>query len=353
MRKKLYSQLWIYFSFFIFFSIFLVLGLSLFFLFLLERFGPLGAEQGNHIFPIIFTLMLSLLIGLGVSIFVGRKILQPIGTLGEAMKLVAKGDFSIQLIEKQKIEDVSHLYDDFNVMVRELRSIESLRYDFVSTVSHEFKTPIATIKGYVQLLQDETLSISERQMYLERMLEGTQQLSYLTDNILRLTKLESQEIGLEQKQFRLDEQIREVILFLQPKWEKQQVELDIDLPRTYFVGNEELLYQVWLNLLDNAIKYSSIGSTIQVKLQEVENNLSILVSDNGIGMSEEDMKRAFDKFYQSDSSRKSIGNGLGLSLVKQIVTLHQGKIEIASELNCGSSFNILLPILHEVKKEKI
>ncbi len=347
MKKKLYSQFWRYLSFIIFFSIFFMLGLSLFFLFLLKEFGSLATEQGNQIFPFIFTFMLSLSIGLGVSILVGKKILEPIGTLGEAMKLVAKGDFSIQLEEDQKIDDVNHLYHDFNVMVKELRSIESLRYDFVSTISHEFKTPIATIKGYVQLLQDESLSLSERQIYLERMLDGTQQLSYLTDNILRLTKLESQEIGLDYRKFRLDEQIREVILFLQPKWENQNIVLDIDLPKTYFMGNEEFLYQVWLNLLDNAIKYSEPSGEIKVKLQVIGKKISIWITDNGVGMTNSDMLRAFDKFYQSDSSRKSIGNGLGLSLVKQIVALHQGNITLTSQLSKGTCFKVCLPITQE------
>ena len=259
------------------------------------------------------------------------------------MSKVSKGDFTVQLDEQQQMEDVEELYHDFNVMVKELSSIETLRNDFVSTVSHEFKTPIATIKGYVQLLQNEELSKEERQIYLERMLDGTHQLTHLTDNILKLSKLENQGIGLDFQYFRLDEQIREVSLFLQPKWEQLNLSLDLDLPWTEYYGNEEFLYQVWLNLMDNAIKYSRKNSNIRVYLKNDNAGQTIMISDEGIGMTEDVADRIFDKFYQSDTSRKTKGNGLGLALAKQIIELHHGTIKVNSSPNKGSNFKIFLP----------
>ncbi len=344
MRKKLHSQLWIYFTFFIFFTILFVLILFLFLIFLLKKYNLLINGHSEPIFPILIVMLISLFIGLALSGFIGRKILKPIAKLRESMGLVAKGDFSIQLEENQKLNDVNQLYHDFNVMVTELRSIESMRHDFVSNVSHEFKTPIATIRGYVQLLQDDSLSSFDRETYLHRMLDGTQQLSYLTDNILRLTKLENQKMGLEYHSFRLDEQIREVILFLQPKWEPLEIEFELDLPTTYYMGNEELLYQVWLNVVENGIKYNQNNGNIKVTLFSTNDDLYISLSDNGIGMSETTIRHAFDKFYQNDGSRQSKGNGLGLPLVKQIIGLHQGMVEIESELAVGSEIKIVLPI---------
>ena len=343
MRKKLFSQLWIYFVAITFLMMVIVLSVFVGLLFMINHFQLLAPEREGHLFPFYFIIFLSLVIGAALSFFVGKRILQPIGDLRQAMSKVAKGDFAIQLKEQQQMEDFKELYHDFNVMVKELSSIETLRNDFVSTVSHEFKTPIATIKGYVQLLQNEALSPEERQIYLERMLDGTQQLTHLTDNILKLSKLENQGLGLDFQPFRLDEQIREVILFLQPKWEQLNLTLDLDLPRTDYYGNEEFLYQVWLNLMDNAIKYSPKNSNIYVHLKNEETGQVLTISDEGIGMTKEVADRIFDKFYQSDTSRKTKGNGLGLALAKQIVELHHGTIKVNSLLNKGSNFKIFLP----------
>ena len=328
MRKKLFSQLWIYFVAITFLMMVIVLSVFVGLLFTVNHYQLLAPEREGHLFPFYFIIFLSLVIGAALSFFVGK---------------VSKGDFAIQLDEQQQMEDVKELYHDFNVMVKELSSIETLRNDFVSTVSHEFKTPIATIKGYVQLMQDDSLSKEERQNYLERMLDGTQQLTHLTDNILKLSKLENQGLGLDFQPFRLDEQIREVILFLQPKWEQLNLTLDLDLPHTIYNGNEEFLYQVWLNLMDNAIKYSQRDSSIHVHLTDVEDGKVITLSDEGIGMTNEVSSRIFDKFYQSDTSRKTKGNGLGLALAKQIIELHQGTIKVNSSLNQGSVFKIFLP----------
>jgi len=343
MRKKLFSQLWVYFAVITFLLMVVVLSVFVGLLFIINHYQLVSPEKEGHLFPFYFIIFLSLMIGAALSFFVGQRILQPIGNLRQAMNKVSKGDFSIQLNEQHQMEDVEELYHDFNVMVKELNSIETLRNDFVSTISHEFKTPIATIKGYVQLLQNEALSQEDRQNYLERMLDGTQQLTHLTDNILKLSKLDNQGLGLDFQRFRLDEQIREVILFLQPKWEQLDLTLDIDLPHTDYYGNEEFLYQVWSNLMDNAIKYSKQNGSIYVHLKNEAEGQTIIIRDEGIGMTNEVAERIFDKFYQSDTSRKTKGNGLGLALAKQIVELHHGSIKVNSSLNEGSNFKIFLP----------
>ncbi|GCF92934.1 two-component sensor histidine kinase [Enterococcus florum] len=343
MKKKVHSSLGIYFTCIIFLIMVLTLLVFISSILLLRRFDFLIPSHRGRLFPLAIIGLISLIVGSTVSAVVTKRILKPIAQLRQAMNQVSQGDFSIELPESQKVEDVQQLYHDFNVMVRELNSIETLRNDFVSTISHEFKTPVATIRGYVQLLQNNQLTPQQKKAYLERMLDGTQQLSQLAENSLKLTKLETQGIHLPNQAFRLDEQIREVILFLQPKWEEQEINLNIELTKVVYVGNEELLYQVWLNLLDNAIKYSPNASTLSVQLVVEEQTIRIAISDEGIGMTQKTLARIFEKFYQADTSRQTKGNGLGLALVKQIIVLHKGTIKVQSQLGLGSTFQVTLP----------
>ena len=256
------------------------------------------------------------------------------------MSKVATGDFSIRMEEPSKVAEVQQLYKDFNVMVQELNSIETLRNDFVSSVSHEFKTPLATIQGYVQLLQAPDIPEEEKQVFLQRLIENITQLSQLTENILKLNKLENQSVKIEKHKFRLDEQIREVIVFLQPKWEG--LKLHIDLDTVFYEGNEEFLYQVWLNIMDNAIKYNQPDGKIEIRLTQNATDILLEVTDSGLGMNEETQNRIFEKFYQGDTSRQMAGNGLGLSLVKKILELHEGTIRYNSIPEIGTTAVISL-----------
>ncbi|WP_165005737.1 HAMP domain-containing sensor histidine kinase [Enterococcus sp. ZJ1668] len=341
MKKKIFSQLWIYFASIVFVSILVTLLCFLGFIFLLTQHS-IPASEKPTLSPLFVFAGFSMMVGTGISIFVGRRILQPISELRMNMSKVAKGDFSIRMDEQQKVEEVQQLYKDFNVMVHELSSIETLRNDFVSSVSHEFKTPLATIQGYVQLLQTPDISEEERQIFLQRMIESITQLTQLTDNVLKLNKLENQRIQLEKKEFRLDEQIREVIVFLQPKWEKENLEWHIELENINYTGNEEFLYQVWLNIMDNAIKYNRPNGEIQVRLTQNQEDILLEITDSGVGMNKETQQRIFEKFYQGDTSRQLAGNGLGLSLVKKIVELHDGHIDYSSIEGVGTTAMIRL-----------
>lgn len=342
MKNKLRSKLWIYLS-----SMIFVLILSTFIVFtmiiyLISKLHVFSVQERS--FPaFILIAAFSIIVSSGVSAMIGKRILQPIAELRKSMNQVAQGDFSIQMNQIYAVDEVKDLYADFNIMVKELGSTETLRSDFVSNVSHEFKTPITIIQGYVQLLQDSELTMAERTEFYQRILEGTQQLATLSDNILKLTKLETQNSEIERKPFRLDEQIREVILFLQPKWEKRNLGLDIELPKAVYDGNEEFLYQVWLNIIDNAIKYNKENGAISVKLREEDAAFFIEVFDEGVGMTAEESEKSFDKFYQADRSRKTEGNGLGLSLSQKIIELHQGSIHVNSKLAIGTVFIIELP----------
>ena len=271
-----------------------------------------------------------------------KKFLMPIRNLNYATGEVSKGNFKIQLPIPSDFE-LGALTAKFNTMVKELNSIETLRNDFISNVSHEIKTPIATIQGFSNLLKDNTLSKEDRDEYLDIIISETSRISNLTSNILKLTKLETQGIITDKTSFSLDEQLRHSVLLLQRDLNEKNLNIDIDLDEVDIYSNEELLQQVWLNLLSNAIKFTNENGKISIQLMDTEDTATVKISDNGIGMKAESLNHIFDKFYQEDKSHSSAGNGLGLPLVKRIVDLCDGSIRVKSMLGEGSSFIVELP----------
>lgn len=337
------KYLWVYFGMMIFI---VLISLSAFMLALTWVVTELLHITIPPTYLILFLVIFVSVSGTAISTFISRIILKPISQLGQAMNQVAAGDFSIQLDQDQSIEEVGKLYGNFNQMVQDLYSIEALRNDFISTVSHEFKTPLSTIRGYVQLLKQENLPKDSQMTYLDRLQEGTSQLSLLTDNILKISKLDHQ-VGLpDYNSFSLDEQLRQVIVFLQPQWEHKDLDLDIDLQPLQICANEDLLYQVWLNLIDNAIKYSHQQGRIQIQANQNQEMAVVTIADQGIGMDQETQKHIFDRFYQADTSRQTQGNGLGMALVASIIKLHQGSIRVQSQLNHGALIRVSLPLKH-------
>lgn len=270
--------------------------------------------------------------------------MKPVKKLIEATDEVSKGDFSIRLREDNVPPPVCEMNTSFNKMVKELSSIETLRTDFIVNVSHEFKTPIAAIEGYATLLQDSDLSESERMEYTKIILDSSRQLSSLSGNILKLSKLETQEIIPDKKYFSLDEQLRQALLLLETQWSKKNIDIDMDLKTTNYYGSEDLLMQVWLNIFGNAVKFTPENGLIVTSLKETPNGICVSISDNGIGMSDDVKDRIFDKFYQGDKSRNFQGNGLGLTLVKRILDLCECEINVISKINEGTTFNIYLLI---------
>ena len=277
-----------------------------------------------------------------MTAMLSKRILMPIRNLNYATGEVSKGNFKIQLPIPNDFE-MGALTAKFNSMVKELNSIETLRNDFISNVSHEIKTPIATIQGFSNLLKDDTLSKEDRDEYLDIIISETSRISNLTSNILKLTKLETQGIITDKTSFSLDEQLRHSVLLLQRDLSEKNLELDIDLDRVQIYSNEELLQQVWLNILSNAIKFTGENGKISIQLMDTEDTATVKITDNGIGMKAESLNHIFDKFYQEDRSHSSNGNGLGLPLVKRIVDLCNGTIRVKSLLGEGSSFTVELP----------
>jgi signal transduction histidine kinase len=337
----------VFFTLTIFF-IFLISGSIV--LFLLKLADITGYElmvNRPGAFPIISSIpifVLSMLIGTVVAGIIGKIILKPIHDLNEAMTRVSQGDFDVRLSENHRVKDIAEMSASFNTMAYELSSIETLRNDFISNVSHEFKTPLATVEGYATLLQENNFNTAESTEYCQMIIDSTKQLSALSDNILKLSKLENQEIIINNKDFRLDEQIRYAILMLENNWTAKNIDLHLDLPATQFFGNEDLLFQVWVNLITNAVKFTPENGTICIQLENKNNTISVEVKDTGTGMDKETLKHIFEKFYQGDSSHATAGNGLGLALVKQIITLCNGKISVESTVGKGSTFTVCLPL---------
>lgn len=288
-----------------------------------------------------FTLLSLVFIGAMLIVLFVKRVVGPVLKLSWATKEVARGNFDIQL-ECRSDDEVGQLTENFNTMTRELKSIEYLRKDFITNVSHEFKTPIASIQGFAKLLQSGRLSAEEKREYTDIIVEETARLSNLSSNILKISKLENQAIIKNKVMFSLDEQIRRSILLLEHEWNKKNIEFDIELEKIEYLGDEELLEQVWLNLIGNAIKFSNINGKISIRLNQTVNAVIVTVSDNGMGMRDETITRIFEKFYKGDQTHSYEGSGLGLSLVKRILDLCGGKIGVESQINEGSTFTVEL-----------
>lgn len=292
--------------------------------------------------PVLWIFVISLLIGTAVTMFVSRWIIKPINKLGKAMQQVAAGEFDLELHEEQRFKELEDIYESFNRMTKELKATEILQTDFVSNVSHEFKTPINAIEGYATLLQgSENEGRELQEKYIGKILSNTHRLSNLVGNILLLSKVDNQAIPTKPSTYRLDEQIRQAILQLEPEWEKKEIELDVELERIEYTGNEVLLMHVWNNLIGNAIKFDPQGGMVRIRLWKNDERILCTVEDNGPGIKPGDEAHIFDRFFQSDSSHKEEGNGLGLALVKQIVKAEGGQVTVAN-MEKGCRFTIQL-----------
>ena len=293
-------------------EIIIAAGLALLLNWLLE--DVLEFRLAPWLWVLVFSVILCSVLGWLISAL----FFEPITRLSRAMRKVGAGDFSVRLETSSRIREVRDTYDNFNLMTQELGATEIIQTDFVSNVSHEFKTPINAIEGYATLLQSGSAS-SDQAMYVEKILLNTRRLNELVSNILLLSRVDNQAIGTQHTHYRLDEQIRQAIVLLEPKWAKKDLDLDVDLETLEYTGNESLLLHVWVNLIDNAIKFDSYGGLLRVRLIHHGNSAIFTVEDSGPGIDPEAQKHIFDKFYQADSSRMSEGNGLGLALVKRVL----------------------------------
>ena len=323
---------------------------------LLTGFIMIGIKRCLHFLsplqmPFVFlivALVVSVIIGTCISAAVASKIVRPVREVKKAMHRVEKGDFSQRLEVTGFNGEIDELIESYNKMAQELGGIEMFRENFINSFSHEFKTPLASIQGFAKLLQSDDITEQEREEYTQIIIDETSRLSKLSSNILRLTKLENQKTVGKKTRFSLDEQIRKILLVLEPEWSKKKIDLDIDLEDIMYVGSEELMAQIWQNIINNAIKFTPEGGKISVKLFRNEKNISAEIWDNGPSIAPDVKAKIFDKFYQGDRSRATEGNGLGLALVKRIIELSEGSIEVENDMKKGGvCFRISLPYLIE------
>lgn len=288
-------------------------------------------------------IILSLFVGSLVTGFLSKWFFSPIKRLGSAMEKVADGDFTVRLETRSSSKEIQEVYSGFNLMTSELSAIEILQTDFVSNVSHEFKTPINAIEGYSMLLQGGENLNEDQKQYVDKIIFNTKRLSTLVGSILLLSKIENQSIPVNRTTYRLDEQIRQSIVLLEPAWESKDIEFDVEMDRVEYTGNENMLHHVWDNLIGNAIKFNPPCGLVRIRLTEREDRVVFTVEDNGPGIAPEAQKHIFDKFYQGDSSHKEEGNGLGLALVKRILAIASGEISAENLSGGGCRFQVTLP----------
>lgn len=292
---------------------------------------------------LIVGLVVSVIIGTCISAAVASKIVRPVREVKKAMHRVEKGDFSQRLEVTGFNGEIDELIESYNKMAQELGGIEMFRENFINSFSHEFKTPIVSIQGFAKQLKKENLSEEKKQEYIDIIISESKRLTNLSSNILMLSKLENQQIITDKTSFSLDEQIRNCILLLEKQWTAKDISFDIDMQEIQYTTNAEMLSQVWVNIIGNAIKFSPEGSSIRVKLFKEGDVITAEITDRGIGMDQQTISHIFERFYQGDRAHASEGNGLGLPLVKRIVELCNGNIRVESQYGKGTNFIVTLP----------
>lgn len=311
----------------------------------------MNKAEWNEVIQSIVPILYWGMIAVGLTLFTRREMRrtyeEPMHMLAEAAKKVADGDFSVYvptLHTADKLDYLDIMILDFNRMVEELGSIETLKTDFISNVSHEMKTPIAIIKNYAELLQTERIAEEQRKEYAKSVENAAARLSDLIGNILKLNKLENQRITPDIKVYDVCRQLCECILQFEEAWDEKEIELETKIEDVAMIrADASLLELVWNNLLSNAIKFTEPGGQVTVRQISDEKQIRIAVSDTGCGMSRESMEHIFDKFYQGDTSHSKEGNGLGLALVQRVLELLDGEIQVVSKEGEGSTFTVVLP----------
>lgn len=264
----------------------------------------------------------------------------------EALERIARGDFTVRLdhgIQGDVL--LNELANRVNHMMQELNQMEQMRQAFISDVSHEIQSPLTSIRGFAQALHSDHLSIADRDHYLSIIEAESTRLSQLANNLLKLASLESERAPFQPRSYRLDKQIRHLILLCEPQWTGKALDIEVSLEEVAVSADEDLLSQVWLNLLHNSIKFTPDGGSVRVSLCRQGNSITVTIADTGIGMATEDQIHVFERFYKADKSRERTreGSGLGLAIAKKIVEMHHGTISLTSELGGGTTFTVSLP----------
>lgn len=304
--------------------------------------GYVPSSGNQPVFPLL-PMVISIVLAVPISSLVSKRSAKPLQDLVEATKVISQGDYSVR-VDEAGDGDIRELLHSFNQMTAQLSSTEMMQSDFINTFSHEFKTPIVSIRGFAKRLKNNKLSAEKREEYLTYIAEESERLSNLASSVLLVARYENQNFVTGQTEYDLDEQIRDCVLRLESLWSAKNLTFDLELPKLPYCNNVEMMEHVWMNLINNAIKFSPAGGHIFISALSWEKELMVTVRDEGIGMSETEMGHIFDKFYQADAAHASAGNGLGLPLVHRIVELSGGSIRVESQLGQGAAFILILPV---------
>ncbi|WP_155592384.1 sensor histidine kinase [Lysinibacillus cavernae] len=288
----------------------------------------------------------ALVIGSIVFLVAAMFLVKPIKKLTKATKHIAGGDFNVELNIKQSGE-LGTLAKSFEDMVYDLQQLEQMRRDFVSNVSHEVQSPLTSISGYALALKQVDVTEDEKSRYLDIIISEANRMSKMSDSLLKLSLLESKAQPMQLMSFSLDEQIRRVIVAIEPQWSARNIHFNLHLQAIQLMADYDQLQQVWTNLLTNSIKFSTDGDKVDVSMKQEADHVTVKITDRGIGISLEDQKHIFERFFKADRShsRKYDGSGMGLAIVKQIISLHQGCIQVESELGRGTTIIVNLPLI--------
>lgn len=310
---------------------------------IVARYG-FGMNEDNALLMLAVIPPMAIATGLTTAITM-HSIRKKLNVLLNGIQSVADGNLDVRL-EAKGAEEYSIVYENFNLMVKELKGTKAQMEQFTNDFSHEFKTPITSIRGFAQYLVEtgEGIESPERMQYLQVIADESQRLSELSQNTLMLSKVEACQIITDKEEFDLSEQVKRCTILLLPQIEKKKINLELDLPEIPYYGNPELLEQVWLNLINNAIKFTPENGEISLTAGYEGNAILVRISDSGIGMDSETTAHIFEKYYQGSTGRAKGGNGIGLSIVHRIVTLCGGHVEVTSSPGAGSSFKVFLPV---------
>lgn len=302
-----------------------------------------------HLSWLVFVYITSIIIGIAIIVMLRNLFILPIQHSIEAMKELAEGNFDIriQLNMKTPTLEMVKFTNCFNKTAAKLGSMEMLHKDFMNNFSHEFKTPIVSISGFAKLLRNGALSEEEQMEYLDIIITEADRLTTLSQSVLELSKIESQATITNKEFFDISEQIRQSVVLVDYKWIKKEIELDMQIDESDFYGNAALINHIWVNLLDNAYKFSPAHSTISIRTFNADENYIFQLTDEGPGMNEHTKEHIFEHFFQEDTSHYTQGNGLGMTMVQKVVLLHHGHINIKSSIGKGSTITVTLPHLKE------
>jgi len=297
--------------------------------------------EDSSFFIIFAFVSASVIIGVGLTLLISKFLLKPINKILDGMAKLSEGEYSTRLYFGKK-SALKGIEKRFNTLAEELQNTEILRSDFINNFSHEYKTPIVSIQGLVSLMKNNEVPKEKQQQYLTVIEEETARLSSLTTNVLLLSKIENQTILADKNKFNLSEQIRSALLLFEKRWTVKDLTLSLNFDEHFIVANEDLLKQVWINLIDNAIKFSKEKGELKISIEEDDENLFVKITNEGETIKKEDIDKIFNKFYQINKDHQKPGNGIGLSIVSHIVKLHAGKVMVLSN-NGVTEFKVILP----------